>query len=302
MLLVSPCSLAAQAAPVAEVQTAPPSGFTQALRLWPGNAPDARGATSADIPKLFSYPAAGLGLHPAVIVLPGGGYSHLVMEKEGADAARFLAARGVNAYVLQYRLGPTYRFPIPMVDASRAVRYLRANAQSLGLDPHKIGLWGFSAGGHLAGYLATNPAQSAAAVTDPIDRFSDRPDFVIISYGRLTLDDSIPRPTTFEPILGDHATKAARDAVDDTLRVTAHTPPTFLYSTTADQTVNSRTATAFYNALKRNGVPAELHIFERGPHGTGIALNPPPGQEELAIYPMLVAAWLRQHGWMPPAP
>jgi acetyl esterase/lipase len=293
-------SLAAQV-PTPPVLTAPPAGFTEVLRLWPTAAPRAIGATDADIPKLFSYPAAGSGPHPAVIVLPGGGYSHLVIEKEGADAARFLASHGVSAYVLEYRLGPRYRFPVPMLDGARAVRYLRANAVRLGLDPHRVGLWGFSAGGHLAGYLATASANGNPASEDLIDRVSDRPDFVVISYGRLTLDPAIPRPTSFEPILGSSPTQAVRNAADDTLHVTPDTPPTFLYATTDDQTVDARNATAFYDALKRNHVPAELHVFERGPHGTGIGLNTPPEQREIAIYPELVAAWLREHGWMPPA-
>ncbi len=276
-----------------------PEGYTEIIRLWPGNAPESTGSADGDIPKLYAYPASGPGVHPAAIVLPGGGYSHLVMGGEGADTARFLAAHGVSAYVLKYRLGPAYRYPAPMLDGARAMRYLRANAAALGIDPARIGLWGFSAGGHLAAYVATSSDGGSPASADPVERVSDRPDFVVISYGRVSLDNAIPRPTTFEPILGPHPPQATLDAVNPTLHVTPNCPPVFLYATTADQTVDARTATEFYDALKRNHVPAELHIFERGPHGTGIGLRRPPEEQEIAIYPELVAAWMRMHGWMP---
>ena len=246
---------------------------------------------------MFVYPASGSEVHTAVIVMPGGGYTHLAIEKEGGAEARWLNEHGVTAFVLEYRLGPRYHFPSPMLDGARAVRYVRSHAAELGVAKDRIGLWGFSAGGHLAGYLAAVHDAGDPNAIDMTDRASDRPDFVIVSYGRFSLDETIPRTTSMEGLLGDHPTQAMLDKVSVVKMVTKDTPPCFIFSTTGDQTVNSMNATAFYDALKRAGVPVELHIFERGPHGVGMAqgLKDLP---ELAIYPTLLASWMEMHGWM----
>lgn len=276
----------------------PPKGFDLAVVLWPKGAPGAIGKDDADIPKLYVYPAPGAGVHPAVIVLPGGGYRTLSTEKEGGEAARWLNARGVTAFVLKYRLGPRYSFPAPMQDGARAMRYVRSHAAELDVVANKIGLWGFSAGGHLAAYLATTHDVGNAAAPDPVDRVSDRPDFVILSYARLTLDPAIPRMTNMEGLIGMHPTAAIEETVSLERHVTKDTSPCFLYATTADETVNSMNSTTFYNALKRAGVPAELHIFERGRHGIGMG-QATGGEPELALYPALLENWMQMHGWMP---
>src|ERR1700678_99652 len=148
-------AISANAAKPAPVPTTnPPAGYTKRIMLWPNGAPGAVGRDDADMPKMFAYPAAGAGVHTAVIVLPGGGYTHLAIEKEGGAEARWLNEHGVTAFVLVYRLGPRYHFPSPMLDGARAVRYVRSHAADLGVARDRIGLWGFSAGGHLAGYLA----------------------------------------------------------------------------------------------------------------------------------------------------
>lgn len=265
--------------------------------LWPDGAPGARGNTDADVPKLYVYPAAGAGPHSAVIVLPGGGYKKLVMEKEGAAEAKWLNAHGVTAFVLEYRLGPRYLFPAPMQDGERAIRYVRSHAGELDIRTDAIGVWGFSAGGHLAGYLAAVNDAGDASAADPVERVSDRPDFAILSYARLTMDPSIPRGGNMEGLLGENPTTGMEDEISVVKHVTANTAPCFIYSTSGDQTVDSRNATAFYDAMKRAGAPAELHIFERGPHGTGMGQNL-PGLQELSIYPTLIAHWMEMHGWM----
>src|SRR5277367_3966568 len=277
--------------------TKPPAGFTKTVVLWPNGAPGALGTEDGDVPKMFVYPATGAGIHSAVIVMPGGGYTHLAIEKEGGAEARWLNEHGVTAFVLEYRLGPRYHFPSPMLDGARAVRYVRSHAAELGVAKDRIGLWGFSAGGHLAGYLASVHDGGAAGASDPTERVSDRPDFAILSYGRCSMDETIPRKTNMEGLLGDHPTQAMLDTISVVKLVTKNTSPCFIYSTTADQTVNSLNATALYDALKRASVPVELHIFERGVHGTGMAqgLKELP---ELAIYPMLLANWMEMHGWM----
>jgi acetyl esterase/lipase len=149
----------------------------------------------------------------------------------------------------------------------------------------------------LAGYLAAVNDAGKSGAPDPIDRVSDRPDFAIVSYGRFTMDTTIPRKTNMEGLLGDHPTAAMMDAVSVVKLVTKNTAPCFIFSTTADQTVNSLNATEFYDALKRAGVSAELHIFERGQHGVGMAQGM-KGSPELAIYPTLLANWMEMHGWM----
>ena len=288
------------AAQVPATITAPPAGFTQAIVLWPKGAPLAHGTTEGDIPKLYAYPTPGAGPHSAVIVMPGGGYTHLVMEQEGAYEARWLAAHGVSAFVLEYRLAPAYRYPTQSVDVSRAIRYVRSHATELGVDPTRLGVWGFSAGGSLAGYVATIHSPGNPAAADPVDRVSDRPDFEIVSYGRL--DMSIPLASgalPMESILGPHPSQAAIDAIDPVKHVSANTSPSFIYSTTGDKTVDSRNAARFYIALKAAGVPAELHIFELGAHGTHMGENLPPALQELSVTPVLIANWMQLHGWMP---
>lgn len=298
-----------------------PSDYSRVIVLWPEGAPGALGTRDEDVPRLFLYPAPGSvgdergehGEHPgrassrippiarlsrsAVIVLPGGGYRSLVMEKEGAIPAQWLNAHGITALVLQYRLGNRYHFPTPMQDGERAVRYVRSHASEFGVSPDRIGVWGFSAGGHLAGYLATSGTPGTPHASDLIERVSSRPDFAILSYARITLDPTIPRSTSLEALIGDHPTPATVDAVTLEKQVNASTSPCFIFSTTGDQTVNSLNATAFYNALKRARVAAELHIFERGPHGVGIGLGLKKFTE-LAVFPTLLANWMQLHGWM----
>jgi acetyl esterase/lipase len=300
----TPATAAPQTAatPPATTQTAPPPGFTDKIVLWPNGAPGAKGTTDGDIPKLFTYPTSGPGPHSAVIVMPGGGYTHLVMPQEGALEARWLAAHGVAAFVLEYRLAPAYLYPMQSLDVSRAIRYVRSQATELGVKPDAIGIWGFSAGGSLAGYAATIHDAGNPAAADPIDRVSDRPDFEIASYGRLDMSVPLANGTLpMESILGPHPNQAAIDAIDPVKHVTADSSPSFIYSTTGDKTVDSRNAAKFYVALKAAGVPAELHIFELGAHGTHMG-DDPTSAPELKVTPTLIANWLQLHGWMPVQP
>ena len=301
----------AWAGPAKAVKTKPPAGYTRMVVLWPNGAPGAVGTEDGDVPKLFVYPAVepeprgagrkkdrkGAELHSAVIVMPGGGYTNLVTEKEGGAAARWLSAHGVTAFVLEYRLGKRYHYPAPMQDGARALRYVRSHAAEFEVAKDKIGLWGFSAGGHLAGYLATTYDEGEKASADPVERVGDRPDFVVLSYGRLSMDPAIPRETNLEGLLGDHPTEEAMQSMSLERRVRAGMPPCLIYSTNADKTVNALTATAFYDALKRAGVPAELHIFERGPHGTGMGIGLAT-LPELSTFSALLANWMEIHGWM----
>jgi acetyl esterase/lipase len=270
------------------------------ILLWPNGAPLAKGTAAGDVPKLYYYPASGTGVGSAVIVLPGGGYTHVVMEKEGAVEAKWLAAHGVAAFVLQYRLGPWYRYPVPMMDGARAVRYVRSHAAEFAIEPNKIGVWGFSAGGNLAGYLATEPFEHDRTNADAVERVTAHPDFAIFSYARLSMDNSIPRPSNMESLVGENPSPETLDKISYARHVTKDTSPSFIYSTTADQQ-NSLNSTAYYDALKREGVPAELHIFELGPHGTGMGQNL-KGLAELEVWPFLLEHWMQLHGWMTETP
>jgi acetyl esterase/lipase len=285
----------------ANIGDPPPTGYSRIIQLWPNSAPFAKGTASGDVPKLYLYPAIGTGVKSAVIVLPGGGYTHEMMEKEGAVEARWLAAHGVVAFVLQYRLSPWYRYPVPMLDGARAVRYVRSHAADFAIDPNKIGVWGFSAGGHLAGYLATEPTRFDHAAIDPVERVNAHPDFAVFSYARLSMDDSIPRPSNMEALVGDNPSPEMLDKISYARHVTKDTSPSFIYSTTGDRQVNSLNATAYYEALKRAGVPVELHVFELGPHGTGIGQNL-KGLAELEVWPLLLEHWMQLHGWMAMTP
>jgi acetyl esterase/lipase len=190
-----------------------------------------------------------------------------------------------------------------MLDGSRAVRYVRAHAAELGVDRNHVGVWGFSAGGHLASYLASVHTKGNPKAADPLDQLSDRPDFAILAYARMDLSLAVPRPVPTEGSPGMEIVLAAPTAnLDIISNVNADTSPSFIYATTGDQTVDSRNATAYYNALKRAGVGAELHIFELGPHGTGFAEGLPASERELTVWPLLLANWMQQNGWMPMQP
>ena len=284
-----------------------PAAAQTTIALWPsGHVPLATATADADVPKLTAYPASGDATHPAIIVMPGGGYSHLATDKEGTHPAEWLALHGVSAYVLQYRLTPAYKWPAPALDASRAIRYLRTHASELHLDPNKIGVWGFSAGGHLAAWVSTTHTMGNPTAADPLDRVSDRPDFAVICYGRFDLttpDIQAPVTPTSPGMAAGLGTTSAE--IEIMSRITTDTSPAFLYSTTGDQTVNSINSAEYYVALKRLKVPAELHIFELGAHGSGLGDNalptPTPAPPELAIWPTLLTDWLQQNKWMPQA-
>jgi acetyl esterase/lipase len=281
----------AAATPAADI--ALPHG--QIEYLWPDGAPGAVGTEEQDKPHLEIFGASGPGPHTAVVVCPGGGYTHLAYEKEGTRIAEWLNLRGITAFVLTYRLSPRYHYPAPILDGSRSVRWVRSHAQQFGVDPSRIGAWGFSAGGHLVGMLGTHFDDGNAQAADPIERVSDRPDFVISSYGALTLQDGVAKPTALVPLVGGPLTSAQKDELSPDKHVTVRTPPYFLYATTPDQSVPVLSSAVFYTALVRAGVPAEMHIFQEGPHGTGLAQS----YAALSAWPELLENWLRLNGWIP---
>jgi acetyl esterase/lipase len=265
--------------------------------LWPGTAPGATGDEAIDKPTLTAYLPAQNPTRTAVIVAPGGGYAHLSMVKEGSDVAHWLNSHGVAAFVLTYRLGMKYHHPIELGDAQRAIRTVRADAARYGLAPDHIGMWGFSAGGHLAASAGTEFDPGNPASADPIERESSRPDFLILAYPVITMQDPYVHGGSKKYLLGDTPSQTLLDATSAELHVTKQTPPTFLFATTDDGTVPVMNSVMFYSALVKAGVPAELHLFQHGTHGAGLAAANPM----LSVWPDLVLKWMRERGYAAPA-
>jgi acetyl esterase/lipase len=281
-------------AQVAGVQSPIPAANGPApMLLWANGAPGALGDADDDKPTITAYIPASNPMKTAVIVAPGGGYQHLSMVKEGSDVAAWLNAHGVAAFVLKYRLGPKYHHPIEIGDAQRAIRTVRANAAQYGVAADHIGMWGFSAGGHLTATAGTESDTGNATATDPIEQQGSQPDFLILSYPVITMEDPYVHKGSRTYLLGDSPTQTAMDAMSAELHVTAQTPPTFLFSTTDDKTVPIMNSVMFYSALVKAGVPAEMHIFQHGAHGSGLA----PTNPQLRPWLDMLIKWMRERGY-----
>jgi acetyl esterase/lipase len=271
----------------------------ETLPLWQAGAPGARGTGPADTPMLAVFrPQRGTGNGTAVVVAPGGAYLGLAANLEGRQVADWFAARGVTAFVLRYRLGSEYLYPIPLQDARRAVRLVRSRAAAFGLAPNRIGLMGFSAGGHLAAMAGTTADGGAADAADSVERVGSRPDFLVLGYPWLNAMQANP-PGVLSYCGVMHLTPdrcATFRQYSPDLHVSARTPPTFIYHTTDDKTVPVEASVAFYRALAAAGVPAELHVFATGRHGSGLGL----GDAALDLWPALLEAWLRGRGLLTP--
>ena len=263
------------------------------FRLWEKSAPGALGDTDEDIPTLTLYPATHHDKPTAaIIVAPGGSYHHLAANHEGRQIANWFNAMGVTAFVLQYRLGPRYHHPIELGDAQRAMRLVRSRAKDFNIDPATIGFMGFSAGGHLASTLATHFDAGNASDPDPVNLQNCRPDFVILAYPVISMTADYSHKGSAENLLGTPPYPALAKQLSNELNVTSTTPPTFLFSTSADTVVPPENTVAFYLALHKAGVPAEMHIFEEGPHGVGLDLN----DVALSEWGTLLRNWLRIRG------
>jgi len=247
----------------------------QDVLLWEGGAPGALGDADSDKPMLTYHRAARGATGTAVIVAPGGGYGALAMDHEGRQVAALFNAMGVSAFVLRYRLGPRYRHPIQLGDAQRAIRLVRARAQEFEVQPDRIGMMGFSAGGHLTSTAGTHFDTGRPDASDQVDRASSRPDFLILGYPVISFDPAITHAGSLRNLLGDTPDPTLVALLSSDRQVTAQTPPTFLFHTTADTGVVPENSVRFYMALVKAGVPAEMHIFEKGPHGVGLALGIP---------------------------
>lgn len=240
-------------------------------------------AEEQDRPTLTPYPAPReRATGAAVIVCPGGGYRNLAMDHEGVQIARWLNGLGIHAFVLKYRLGPRHQHPAMLNDVSAAFKLVRQRADEFRLDPMKVGVWGFSAGGHLASTISTHFTSDT------------RPDFAILAYPVITCTESYKHQGSCRNLLGsDTPDPALVKLLSNELQVTRDTPPTFLFHTTDDAAVPVENALAYYAALRKHGVESEMHIFEHGRHGVGLAKD----NWHLSPWSDLLARWLVRHGW-----
>lgn len=271
----------------------------ESRRLWQTPAPGAQGNSPDDIPTLLFYPAPGSDKTKptmSVLICPGGGYGTLAMDHEGHQIARWYNELGASAFILNYRhRGKGYGHPAPLVDAQRAMRLIRANAEAWNVDPHRIGVMGFSAGGHLASSLATKFDEGKPDADDPVERASCRPDFAILCYPVIAFGESFSHAGSQRNLLGDHPEPALVREMSTEKQVPPNAPPTFLFHTQEDQVVVVDNSMVFFSALRAQGVSAALHIYPQGPHGVGLAR----GIAGTEHWPDACVDWLRTLGMLP---
>jgi len=282
LLLLAGVSIFAGAVSTAHSQ---PAAQTP-LPLWPDGAPGALGKGPDDIPTLTPFlPDAATATSAAMVVCPGGGYSGLAAH-EGEAYAHWLNKLGITAFVLKYRLGSAgYRHPRMLEDAARAVRMVRFHAADWKLDPDRIGIIGSSAGGHLASTLLTHFDLGQADAPDPVDRVSCKPALGVLCYPVITMGEQTHHGSR-DNLLGKDPSPALIQELSNELHVTRETPPCFLFHTDEDAAVPVENSLEFAAALRRAGVPFELHIYEHGEHGVGLGTS--------SADPIKMHAWTRE--------
>ena len=287
-------ALALNAAFARPVFAEPPS----TENLWPERAPGSTAQGPGDVPTLVLTRVESDRPTAAVVILPGGGYHMRAIDHEGYQIAEWFKSMGVTSAICNYRVrgqgndGKGYGHPAPMLDAQRAIRTLRARAHELNIDPSRIGVIGFSAGGHLASTVATHVAEADSTADDPAERVSSRPDFCILCYPVIVFDREFTHVGSQRNLLGSDADAALFASLSNERQVTPATPPTFLFHTSEDTVVPATNSVAFYKACLAQGVPAELHIFPQGRHGVGLAKSTPGASQ----WPALCEDWLRRLG------
>lgn len=269
------------------------------IPLWPAGAPGALGTADHDIPTLTAFlPAPEKATGTVVVICPGGGYGGLAGH-EGAGYAEWLAENGVAGIVLKYRLGSKgYRHPAMLNDAARAVRLTRTKADEWKIDAKRVGIMGSSAGGHLASTLLTHFDAGKPGDADPVEQQSSRPDFGILCYAVITMGPDTHGGSKGN-LLGPNPAPELIELLSNEKQVTKTTPPCFLWHTADDNAVKVENSLEFAAALRRAGVPFDLHIYQRGPHGIGLSVGKngaAPGEVHPWAKDLLV--WMRQNGWI----
>ncbi|MFL5245377.1 MAG: alpha/beta hydrolase [Gemmataceae bacterium] len=283
---------------VIALSLAVPAEAPKVIDLWPDGAPGAVGKEEVDRPTLTVYALpADKANGTAIILCPGGGYFYLTGAKEGRIPAEWLNKKGVTAFVLKYRLAPRYRYPAQLHDAQRALRLVRSRAKEFHLDPKRIGICGFSAGGHLASTLATHFTSGRPDAEDPAERLSCRPDFLILGYAVITMDIAYTNLVTRRMLLGPRPSRDLVEAFSNELHISTKTPPTFLFHNNDDPLVPPENSVLFYEALRKTQVPAELHIFDQAGHGV------PPlilDDGSVSTWGIRLASWLKEQKLLDP--
>jgi len=267
------------------------------LPLWPAGAvPGSKGTNDADIPTLTTYPAARSSqAQPAMVILPGGGYGGLAGH-EGRDYALFLNREGVHGFVVKYRLGSQgYRHPSMLQDAARAVRWVRAHAAEWGVDPDRIGIMGSSAGGHLASTLLTHHDGGDAQSSDLVERMSSRPNLGVLCYAVISMGP-FSHAGSRRNLLGENPSSELIEDLSNENRVSATTPPVFIWSLRDDGAVPIENSMSFATACRRYKVPFELHLYDGKPHGIGLGAKP-PSFENPHVWTADLLAWLKIQRW-----
>jgi acetyl esterase/lipase len=275
-----------------------PPGATR-IKLWPVT-PDVIAGRDTDVDPL--EPTMDIYLPPpdqatgaAVVVFPGGGYTNLSTKREGSDEAAMLLSHHVAAFVVRYRHAPRYHYPTPILDGQRALRIVRSKAAEYKINPNRIGVMGFSAGGHLAATMATSFDAGNPTAADEIDRVSSRPDFAVLLYPVITFtDEQNVHKGSRTALAGNHPELYAQ--LSPELHVTKDTPPVFLAHASPDKTVPVENSVLFYLACHKAGIPAELHIFEQGSHGFALAQTDPA----LRVWPDLMVTWMNKNHILTP--
>ncbi len=259
------------------------------MNVWPGKAPGAIGEADRDIPTITVYvPQSAKKPCAAILICPGGGYGGLCSSYEGHDIANWLDQYGIAGIVLKYRLNP-YSHPIPMNDAQRAMRLVRSHAAEWGIDANRLGIMGFSAGGHLASTVGTHYDRGIAGAMDVIERFSCRPDFMVLVYPVISMG-KVTHGGSRRNLLGDNPSQEMMDNLSNELLVTEDTPPAFLAHSVKDTMVNVENSRLFANALKAKGIAVTLFELPNGEHGLGCGKG-----EEWASWQAECAKWLKEN-------
>ncbi|MCM8901920.1 alpha/beta hydrolase [Caldicoprobacter algeriensis] len=261
------------------------------ILLWPNGVSGAKGDTKEDTPSIVPYIVNSGDARGAIIICPGGGYVRRACH-EGEPVALWLNSIGISAFVLNYCVAPSYRYPYPFMDMQRVIRYVRYNAADWNIEPNHIGIMGFSAGGHLASTVGTHFDNGSADVEDPINRMSCRPDAMILCYPVITFGE-YRHHGSMVSLIGENPSDELIKLLSNELHVMPDTPPAFLWHTADDQAVHVQNSLLFAEALRRCGVPFELHIYPHGRHGLGLAL----GEPSVSSWTELCARWLKNLGF-----
>jgi len=276
----------------------------EVVKVWPNGAPDAKGDDpEKDVPTLSVFlPKPEIATGAAVVVCPGGGYGMLAVNHEGRQVAEWLNSIGVAAFVLKYRLGPRYQHPAMLHDVNRAVRVVRHDGSKWGVDPNRIAVMGFSAGGHLASTAGTHFDAGKPDDPDPIERVSSRPDRLILAYPVVAMATPYTHQGSNRNLLGENPPEELVRSLSNETQVTPETPPTFLVHTNEDAAVPVENSLLFAMALRKAKVPLELHVFEKGRHGLGLgtgekAFNVDP-DPAFQAWPKLCETWLKRQGFL----